>query len=120
MTYCHSATAQTKDSVVVYTVEMDSLYVGVSNYDYILVFDMYLCKDCVSPKIKEKKKILLIPLDNDVAYENRIHTKLSMKRDYPASDCYFLSNKEEKLAIIKKYQKNQLIEINKKTEKSKK
>lgn len=115
MTYCQ-LTAQNKDSLLVYTEELDSLSISVSEYDYILVFDIYMCKDCVSSKIKEKKKIVLIPLDNDVMYENRIRTKLELKRDYPASDCYFLSNKEEKLAIIKKYQKNQLIKINKKSE----
>ena len=109
MTCCHSM-GQSKDSLLVYTVEMDSLSVAISNYDYILVFDIYLCKDCVSSKIKKKKKILLIPLDNDVTYEGRLHTKLYLKRDYPASDCYFL---KEKLAIVQKYQKNQLIEVKK-------
>lgn len=113
MTNCHSM-AQSKDSLLAYTTKMDSLYIAVSDYDYILVFDAYLCNDCVSPKIKKKKKILLIPLHNDATYENRIHTKLELKRDYPASDCYFLNSKEEKSAIILKYPKNQLIQINKK------
>lgn len=92
---------------------MDSLHICISNYDYVLVFDIYLCKHCISPK-QQRKKILLISLDNDATYETRIHTKLELKRDYPASDCYFLGNKAEKLAIVKKYTKNQLIEINKK------
>ena len=119
MICCHSM-AQSKDSLLVYTIKMDSLYIAVSNFDYILVFDVYLCKDCISPTVKRKKKILLIPLDNDLSYENRVHTKLKLKKDYPISDCYFLSNKEEKLAMMKKHQKNQLIEISKKSEKRKK
>ena len=110
MICCHSL-AQNKDTLQVYTVKMDSLDIAVAGYDYILVFDMYLCKDCVSPKIKQKKKILLIPLDNDATYENRLNTKLSLKRDYPASDCYFLDSEDKKKEIIRKYQKNQLIKI---------
>lgn len=101
--------AQNKDSLLVYTTKMDSLYIAVSDYDFVLVFDVYLCKDCVSPKIKQKKKILLIPLDNDATYESRISTKLYLKRDYPASDCYFLDSQGKKLAIVQKYPKNQLI-----------
>ena len=112
MAYCHSM-AQSKDSLLVYTTKMDSLYVDVSKYDYVLVFDMYVCKDCVSPKIKQKKKILLIPLDNDASYENRLNTKLSLKRDYPASDCYFLDSAEKKKAIVQRYPKNQLIKVGK-------
>ena len=100
--------AQSKDSLLVYTTKMDSLYIDVSNYDYILVFDMYVCENCISPKIKQKKKILLIPLDNDAGYENRIGTKLRLKRDYPASDCYFLDS-AKKYAILQKYPKNKLI-----------
>jgi hypothetical protein len=92
---------------------MDSLYIAVSDYDYVLVFDAYMCKSCIPPKTQQKKKILLIPLDNDASYENRLHTKLSLKRDYPISDCYFLSNIAEKSAIVQKYKKNQLIEIKK-------
>jgi len=103
--------AQNKDSLLVYTTKMDSLYIDVSKYDYVLVFDMYVCKDCVSPKIAKKGKILLIPLDNDVTYEGRVSTKLHLKRDYPASDCYFLNRKEQKSEILKKYPKNQLIKI---------
>ena len=107
MTCCHSM-AQSKDSLLVYTVTMDSSYVDILKYEYILVFDIYSCKDCVSPKIQKKKKILLIPLDNDLTYEARLHTKLNLKRDYPASDCYFLSTEVQKLAIVKKYKRNQL------------
>jgi hypothetical protein len=103
--------AQSKDSLLVYTAKMDSLCISVADYDYILVFDVYLCKDCVSPKIKQKKKILLIPLDNDVTYENRLSTKLSLKRDYPVSDCYFFNSEDKKKAIVQKYTKNQLIKI---------
>lgn len=110
MICCHSM-AQSKDSLLVYTAKMDSLYIAVSNYDYILVFDVYLCKDCILPKVKRKKKILLLPLENDLSYENRVHTKLELKRDYPVSDCYFLSNEEEKSAMVRKYTKNKLIEI---------
>ncbi len=112
MTCCHSM-AQNKDSLLVYTTKMDSLYVDISKYEYILVFDMYLCGDCVLPKIKKKKKILLIPLDNDATHDNRIHTKLELKRDYPASDCYFLNNEDKKKIMIQKYQKNQIIKIKK-------
>lgn len=105
--------AQNKDSLLVYTVEMDSLSIAVLKYDYVLVFDFLLCKDCVSPKVKNKKKILLIPLDNDLTYDSRLYTKLYLKRDYPASDCYFLKNTAEKLAIVQMYKKNQLIEVKK-------
>jgi len=90
---------------------MDSLYISVLNYDYILVFDAYMCKDCISPKIQKKKKILLISLDNDLMYEGRQYTKLNLKMNYPISDCYFLNDMEKKRAIIQKYPKNQLIEI---------
>ena len=93
---------------------MDSLHIAVSSYDYVLVFDIYLCKDCVSPKIAKKKKILLIPLDNDITYENRFQTKLELKRDYPASDCYFLNSTEKKLAIVQHYKRNEIVEIKKK------
>ena len=103
--------AQNNIPVLVYTVEMDSLHVNVSDYDYILVFDVYLCKDCVSSKIKQKKKILLIPIDNDSSYEIRLQTKLRLKRDYPASDCYFLDSSEKKKAIIQKYPKNQIVKV---------
>ena len=103
--------AQNKDSLLVYTVEMDSLYIAVSKYDYILVFDAYMCKDCISPKTQKKKKILLIPLDNDLTSGGRLHTKLSLKMNYPVSDCYFLNDMEKKRAIIQKYPKNQLIKI---------
>ena len=113
MNFCHLM-AQSKDSLLVYTTKMDSLYIDVSNYDYILVFDAYLCKDCVSPKVKKKKKILLIPLDNDLTYESRVGTKLHLKRDYPASDCYFLVSSEKKKAILQSYQKNQIFKIDKK------
>jgi hypothetical protein len=92
---------------------MDSLYIDISDYDYILLFDAYLCKSCVSQKIKKKKKILLIPLDNDLTYETRLQMKLYLKRDYPASDCYFLNNIGKKSAMIRQYSKNQIIEINK-------
>jgi len=92
---------------------MDSLHIAVASYDYILVFDIYVCKNCISPKIAQKKKILLIPLDNDLTYENRLHTKLCLKRDYPSSECYFLHNTAEKLAIVQKYKKNQLIQVDK-------
>lgn len=112
MTYCHSL-AQSKDSLLVYTTKMDSLYIDISKYEYILVFDMYMCKSCILPKIK-KKKIVLIPLDNDVTYDNRIHIKLELKRDYPASACYFLSSIAEKKAIVQLYAKNQIIKIHKK------
>jgi len=113
MICCHSMMAQNKDSLLVNTTKMDSLYISISNYDYVLVFDVYLCKDCVSPKIKQKKKILLISLDNDVTYEGRVSTKLTLKRDYPTSDCYFLNNEEKKNAIIQKFPKNQLIKVGK-------
>ena len=105
--------AQNKDSLLVYTTKIDSLYIVVSNYDYVLVFDAYLCKDCVSQKIKQKKKILLIPLDNDVTYENRVATRLHLKRDYPASDCYFFDSAEKKKAILQRFPKNELIKVNK-------
>jgi len=105
--------AQSKDSLLVYTTKMDSLYIDVSNYDYVLVFDMYVCKDCIFPKVRQKKKILLIPLVNDLTYEGRIATKLTLKRDYPASDCYFLNSEEKKKAIIQKFPKNQLIKVGK-------
>ena len=98
---------------------MDSLYIAVSDYDYILVFDAYLCKSCISPQIQQKKKILLIPLDNDLTYDARLYTKLSLKRDYTISDCYFLNSTEKKLAIVKRYPKNQLVAIYEK-EKNKK
>jgi hypothetical protein len=101
-------TAQSKESLLVYTEKMDSLYIDVSKYDYILVFDIYVCQYCISPKIKGKK-ILLIPLDNDATFEIRIHQKLTLKRDYPKSDCYFLNSEEKKLAIVQNYQKNQLV-----------
>ena len=110
---CSHLMAQSKDSLLVYSVKMDSLYVAVSNYNYVLVFDVYMCKNCISPKIAKKKKILLIPLDNDATYESRLHTKLTLKRDYPASDCYFLDSSEKKKAIIQDYKKNELIEITK-------
>jgi len=113
MTFSYSM-AQSKDSLLVYTIKMDSLHIAVSNYDYVLVFDMYLCKDCIAPKIKQKKKILLIPLDNDLTYESRVKTKLYLKRDYPVSDCYFLDSAEKKKAILRKYQKNQLVKVDKK------
>ena len=106
---CLSMKAQSKDSLLVYTVKMDSLHIAVSDYDYVLVFDAYLCKDCISPKVQKKKKILLLPLHNDATYESRLHTKLSLKQTYPVSDCYFLGNQEEKLAIVQRYQKNKLI-----------
>lgn len=110
--FCHSS-AHSKDTLLVYTEEMDSLCINISKYDYILVFDMYLCKSCILPKIK-KKKILLIPLDNDVTYDNRIHAKLTLKRDYPASKCYFLCTMAEKKAIVQLYARNQIIKIEKK------
>ncbi len=107
--------AQNKDdSLLVYTAKMDSLYIDISNYDYILVFDIYFCKSCILGKIKQKKRILLIPLDNDLTYENRIHTTLELKRDYPVSDCYFLDSMEKKLTIVQTYHKNQIVKINEK------
>jgi hypothetical protein len=92
---------------------MESLYIDISNYDYILLFDAYLCKGCISPKIKQKKKILLLPLDNDLTYETRIQMKLYLKRDYPVSDCYFLDSTEKKSEIIQQYHRNKITEINK-------
>jgi uncharacterized protein YuzE len=109
--------AQNNNNLLVYTTKMDSLYIDISSYEYVLVFDIYSCNDCVSPKVKKKGKILLIPLNNDAIYENRLQTTLELKRDYPASDCYFLSSKEEKSNILLKYSKNQLIQIKLKGEK---
>jgi hypothetical protein len=104
--------AQNNNSLLLYTVEMDSLYVNTVDYDCVLVFDAYLCKDCILKNVKQKKKILLIPLDNDLTYETRIQTKLKLKRDYPISNCYFLNSIEKKSAIVQNYPKNQIIKIN--------
>jgi hypothetical protein len=105
--------AQSKDSLLVYTSKKDSLYIDISKYDYILLFDSYLCKNCISQKIKQRKKILLIPLDNDLTYESRIQMKLHLKKDYPISDCYFLDSAEKKSAIVRQYRRNQIIKLNK-------
>jgi len=110
MTCCHSL-AQSKDSLLVYTTKMDSLYIDVSTYDYVWVFVCSSCMQPLSPKMMKKSKILFIPLTNDATYEGRVQTKLYLKRDYPASDCYFLDSEDKKKEIIRKYPKNQLIKV---------
>jgi len=109
----HYSIAQSNDSLLVYTTKMDSLYIDISKYDYVLVF---MCESCMRPipkKIKQKSKILLIPLVNDITYKGRVQTKLYLKRDYPASDCYFLDCEEKKRVIVQRFPKNELVKVNK-------
>lgn len=46
---------QSKENLIAYTENIECLHVNISNYDYTLAFDMYLCKDCI-PLLRIEKQ----------------------------------------------------------------
>lgn len=97
----HAATAQYSlgKNITLMNADGDSVNVSLQDYDYILIFDRYVCTHCISNKIKKHKKVLLIPLDNDDTRNTRIYTQQELKFIYPRSQAYFTRNAKQKILL---------------------
>ncbi len=105
-TYAAMAQVSLGSHITLMNAEGDTVNICLQEYDYILIFDRYVCTHCISNKIKKHKKVLLIPLENDDTKYTRMFTRQELKYLYPRSQAFFTRNVQQKILL------RQLVPIN--------
>lgn len=112
---CCLLQAQNKDTLCLTDAKFDTLNVVLSDYEYVLLLDMYVCEKCIRKRIRENSKILLIPID--LFYYNgqssRVVQRIGLKKTFKQSDCYFFLNEGNREELLRRFPKNQLIPLRK-------
>lgn len=105
-TYVAMAQSSLGSNITLMNAEGDTVNICLQDYEYILIFDRYVCTHCISNKIKKHKKVLLVPLDNDDTKYTRLYIQQELKHSYPRSQAFFTRNDRQKMLL------RQLVPVN--------